>query len=302
MMHSASLLPASPPFSLGRLLTLIAFSAGLVSAKPVPYYEDSSAHETTKFSSRQDIVINTPEDAVRYIIPPAWNQAMFWSGVPFELGQKAASTLGLKTLELSVGDEILNHPPAQSSSPDWNFFWGNFSVAFGEVAAHPAAGSEFVTVAIRAPNDLLTEASGPFADGRMVQTSDWARNEYPVIQAAGIRVMAMHPLESSTDVANDAYEGWPNDKAFEWQARHANAGLSATLTCSNGRTGFTATCINGDQRASTTVNIPQTLSLLPLEMGGACYFTVPQFGPSGDLATTYETITKSLSMEFACAA
>ncbi|GME60384.1 hypothetical protein CPLU01_05745 [Neofusicoccum parvum] len=258
---------------------------------------------TSIFSPRQassSIVINSPADAAKHITPPPKNKAMFWSGVPFDLGQNSAKQLGLKTLELSVGDNIINHPQALPTNPQWDLFWGNFSAAFGEVAA--SSGSDFVTVAIRAPKEFLTKAGDPFTDGRMVQSSDWARNELPVLKSAGVRIMAVHPIEASKAAATDAYEVWPNDKAFEWQKR--NGGGKATKTtvqCGVRDNAITATCINGDIQESGTARLGTAESKVQLQFGGACRFTAAAPKAAGQpVQIEYTTTTSSLNMTFAC--
>ncbi|UPK92350.1 hypothetical protein LCI18_003285 [Fusarium solani-melongenae] len=203
-----------------RYLLLLSVLAQCVSSREVvsSWYRRDYLPVPKGLLVRQDPpVIDSVDAAKKFITAPEKDKGMFWSGIPFELSQQAATDNGLQTLEQSVPTEITNHPDAVPKTINNPIFWDRFSQAFSDILVEQ--GHTTVTVALRAPNRLLTGPSDPFTDGRMVQRSDWAEIEFPTMQAANIRVMAIHPLEDG-NIGNDAYEIWPNDQGFEWQARH----------------------------------------------------------------------------------
>ncbi|KAF6820603.1 hypothetical protein CMUS01_11534 [Colletotrichum musicola] len=183
-------------------------------AKPKPAPADP-AKPVTNFP-----VIDSVAAAHNYVKPPAKDHGMFWSGIPFEESQKAATRNGLQTLEQSVPAEIKNHPDAVPKTPNNPIFWDRFSQAYSNTLVE--GKHTIVTVALRAPSTVLTGPSDPFKDGRMVQRSDWAEIEFPTMKAAGIKVMAIHPVEDK-GVTAEPYEIWPNDEGYKWQASHGNA-------------------------------------------------------------------------------
>jgi hypothetical protein len=257
----------------------------------------TSAKASTKpTATSSGIVINSPADAAKYITPPPKDKAIFWSGVPFDLSQSFAKKIGMKTLELSVGKKVTSDPQASSSNPQWDLFWGNLSVAFGQVAV--GTKPNFVTVELRAPNQLLTGPSDPFSDGRMVRSSDWARNEMPALQRANVRIMAVHPLEQGK-AATDAYQVWPKDEGSLWQKR--NGGGAAQTTSVKCAANIKAMCVNGKDSKSAVAGAGKATSI-PLENGGACSFTASAPSSAGQTMTVkYTTTTSSLKMTFACA-
>ncbi|KAF6816059.1 hypothetical protein CSOJ01_03122 [Colletotrichum sojae] len=286
-----------------RFFIFLLLAQTVVSSFLVPCsYRRDCIPAPTALQIRQDPpVIDSVDAAKKFITAPAKDKGMFWSGIPFELSQQAARDQGLQTLEQSVPSEITNHPDAVPKTVNNPIFWDRFSQAFSDTLVEQ--GHTTVTVALRAPNRLLNGPSDPFTDGRMVQRSDWAEIEFPTMQAANIRVMAIHPLEDG-EIGQDPYEIWPVDHGHEWQARWGGGRQhTEQVQCPATTDAVLVVCRSLTDEDTFTTACPNTpMTLEPSVSGGQCNFTVqPAANPESPLfEVDYSLTTVALALLISC--